>query len=157
MQYKKAVQLCDKVLKKQSELQSGRALKALALSRLQKMDEALVLVEQLVTEQPSDEGTLQAMTMYFRESGQSKLHNVWWYVYVSLQHKTEHYVHTHMRTHSHIEFVGCDNACTFSLDNCSCTALNIHILLFCVCIIVLGSQLLSVCTIDTAMVALVAL
>ena len=76
LQYKKAVQLCDKVLKKQSDLQSGRALKALALSRLQKMDEALGLVEQLVTEQPSDEGTLQAMTMYFRESGQSECDNV---------------------------------------------------------------------------------
>ena len=70
------MQLCDKVLKKQSDLQSGRALKALALSRLQKMDEALGLVERLVTEQPSDEGTLQAMTMYFRESGQSECDNV---------------------------------------------------------------------------------
>ena len=98
MQYKKAVQLCDKVLKKQSDLQSGRALKALALSRLQKMDEALALVEKLVTEQPSDEGTLQAMTMYFRESGQSKLHNRPVFITLSLalcKHTTHMYASLH--------------------------------------------------------------
>ena len=95
LQYKKAVQLCDKVLKKQSDLQSGRALKALALSRLQKMDEALGLVEQLVTEQPSDEGTLQAMTMYFRESGQSECDNVCPVPYSVTHAHTFHHLQAH--------------------------------------------------------------
>lgn len=73
MQYKKAVQLCDKVLKKQTDLQAGKALKALALSRQQRVEEATALINQLVLEKPVDEGTLQAMTMYFRETGQCKL------------------------------------------------------------------------------------
>ena len=73
MQYKKAVQLCDKVLKKQTDLQAGKALKALALSRLQRVDEATALIGQLVQERPVDEGTLQAMAMYFRETGQCEL------------------------------------------------------------------------------------
>ena len=73
MQYKKAVQLCDKVLKKQTDLQAGKALKALALSRQQRVEEATALINQLVLEKPVDEGTLQAMTMYFREAGQCEL------------------------------------------------------------------------------------
>lgn len=73
MQYKKAVQLCDKVLKKQTDLQAGKALKALALSRQQRVEEATTLINQLVLEKPVDEGTLQAMTMYFREAGQCEL------------------------------------------------------------------------------------
>ena len=75
MQYKKAVQLCDKVLKKQTDLQAGKALKALALSRQQRVEEATALINQLMGEKPVDEGTLQAMTMYFRETGQRELNN----------------------------------------------------------------------------------
>ena len=75
-QYKKAVQLCDKVLKKQTDSQAGKALKALALSRLQRVDEATALISKLVQEKPVDEGTLQAMTMYFRETGQCELHGL---------------------------------------------------------------------------------
>jgi len=73
MQYKKAVQLCDKVLKKQTDLQAGKALKALALSRQQRVEEATALINQLIAEKPVDEGTLQAMTMYFREMSQCEL------------------------------------------------------------------------------------
>ena len=67
------MQLCDKVLKKQTDLQAGKALKALALSRQQRVEEATALINQLVGEKPVDEGTLQAMTMYFRETSQCEL------------------------------------------------------------------------------------
>ncbi|KAJ2940291.1 hypothetical protein O0L34_g11865 [Tuta absoluta] len=71
---KKALQEAEKVLKKSPTLQAARALKALALFRLGKAPEALAFLDALAKEQPSDDTTLQAMTITYRESQQ--LHKV---------------------------------------------------------------------------------
>ncbi|CAH2093565.1 unnamed protein product [Euphydryas editha] len=71
---KKALQEAEKVLKKSPSLQAARALKALALYRLGKGPEAHALLDALTEEKPSDDSTLQAMTISYRESQQ--LHKV---------------------------------------------------------------------------------
>ncbi|KPI99103.1 Phagocyte signaling-impaired protein [Papilio xuthus] len=67
---KKALQEAEKVLKKSPTLQAARALKALALLRLGKKCEAQAVLEALAEEKPSDDTTLQAMTISYRESQQ---------------------------------------------------------------------------------------
>lgn len=69
---KKALQEAEKVLKKSPTLQAARALKALALFRLGKGLEAQVVLDALADEKPSDDTTLQAMTISYRESQQRK-------------------------------------------------------------------------------------
>lgn len=71
---KKALQEAEKVLKKSTTLQAARALKALALFRLGKAQEAQVILEALADEKPSDDATLQAMTISYRESQQCKFY-----------------------------------------------------------------------------------
>ncbi|CAF4802929.1 unnamed protein product [Pieris macdunnoughi] len=71
---KKALQEAEKVLKKSPTLQAARALKALALLRLGKASESHAVLDALVEEKPSDDTTLQAMTISYRESQQ--LHKV---------------------------------------------------------------------------------
>ncbi|XP_026740419.1 phagocyte signaling-impaired protein [Trichoplusia ni] len=71
---KKALQEAEKVLKKSPSLQAARALKALALFRLGKGTEAHQVLDALAEEKPSDDNTLQAMTISYRESQQ--LHKV---------------------------------------------------------------------------------
>ncbi|XP_059048216.1 phagocyte signaling-impaired protein [Achroia grisella] len=67
---KKALQEAEKVLKKSPSLQAARALKALALFRLGKGPEAHAVLDALAEEKPSDDTTLQAMTISYRESQQ---------------------------------------------------------------------------------------
>ncbi|XP_041972025.1 phagocyte signaling-impaired protein [Aricia agestis] len=67
---KKALQEAEKVLKKTPTLQAARALKALAMFRLGKAQEAYVVLDALSEEKPSDDTTLQAMTITYRESQQ---------------------------------------------------------------------------------------
>ncbi|CAH0713545.1 unnamed protein product, partial [Brenthis ino] len=67
---KKALQEAEKVLKKSPSLQAARALKALALFRLGKGPEAHSVLDALAKEKPSDDSTLQAMTISYRESQQ---------------------------------------------------------------------------------------
>lgn len=70
--HKKALQECDKVLKKTPNLQCAKALKSLALLRLGKESESVALLNSLVDEKPCDDGTLQAMTLCYRELQQRK-------------------------------------------------------------------------------------
>lgn len=70
--HKKALQEADKVLKKSPTLPSARALKALALLRLGKNDEAHTVLDNLASEKPHDDTTLQAMTICYRECQQRK-------------------------------------------------------------------------------------
>lgn len=70
---KKALQEAEKVLKKSPSLQAARALKALALFRLGKCSEAQIVLDALAEEKPSDDSTLQAMTISYRESQQRKI------------------------------------------------------------------------------------
>lgn len=68
--YKKALQEAEKVLKKSPGLQCARALKALALLRMNKYEESEVIVKELAAENPFDDGTLQVMTFCYRELDQ---------------------------------------------------------------------------------------
>lgn len=64
---KKALQEADKVLRKTPNQLCFKALKALSLLRLGRNDEADVLVEEIAAENPSNESTLQAMTVCYKE------------------------------------------------------------------------------------------
>ena len=64
---KKALQEADKVLKKQPAFQCCKILKSLALLRLGRENEAQPILDSVLTEGPTEDGTLQAMTIAFRE------------------------------------------------------------------------------------------
>ncbi|XP_055933094.1 N-alpha-acetyltransferase 25, NatB auxiliary subunit-like [Argiope bruennichi] len=64
---KKALQEADKLLKKQKDFQCAKALKALALVRLGRLDESLTTIKEVHAEDPTDDPTLQAMTICYRE------------------------------------------------------------------------------------------
>ncbi|XP_028138711.2 phagocyte signaling-impaired protein [Diabrotica virgifera virgifera] len=64
---KKALQECDKVLKKTPSLQCAKALKALTLRRIGKDTECNAILDMLTKEIPSDDATLQAMALCYRE------------------------------------------------------------------------------------------
>ncbi|XP_048582689.1 N-alpha-acetyltransferase 25, NatB auxiliary subunit isoform X2 [Nematostella vectensis] len=64
---KQAIQLVDKILKKQKDLHCAKALKALALWRSGKPEECKLLMDELCADKPTDEPTLQAMSICFKE------------------------------------------------------------------------------------------
>lgn len=64
---KKALQEADKLLKKQKDFLCAKALKALALIRLGRQDEAVTSLDEVHYENPTDDPTLQAMTICYRE------------------------------------------------------------------------------------------
>lgn len=64
---KKAVAEADKVLKKQKDSQCAKVLKALALIRLGRQDESQSWLAEVHKESPTDDPTLQAMTICYRE------------------------------------------------------------------------------------------
>ena len=61
------MQEAEKVLKKQKDLQCARVLKALALIRLGRQEESLAILKEVHDEAPTDDATLQAMTICYRE------------------------------------------------------------------------------------------
>ncbi|XP_029837658.3 N-alpha-acetyltransferase 25, NatB auxiliary subunit [Ixodes scapularis] len=65
--HKKALQEAEKLLKKQKDFSCAKALKALALVRLTRMDEAYATLKELQQEAVTDDPTLQAMTLCYRE------------------------------------------------------------------------------------------
>lgn len=69
---KKALQECDKVLKKTPNLLCAKALKALALLRMGKEAECVAILDALTAEKPCDDATLQAMTLCYREMHKCK-------------------------------------------------------------------------------------
>ncbi|RXG72521.1 N-alpha-acetyltransferase 25, NatB auxiliary subunit [Armadillidium vulgare] len=70
---KKAVQEADKVLRKQPNLHCASVLKALALLRLGRNKESTEIVNSVVSEGTSDDATLQALTICYREMHQPQL------------------------------------------------------------------------------------
>ncbi|KAJ3537583.1 hypothetical protein NM688_g6661 [Phlebia brevispora] len=66
---KSAIVACNKLLKKQPKNSLVKALKALALVRLQKVEESLVLSEEILAAKPTDESTLAAMSHVLRGLG----------------------------------------------------------------------------------------
>ncbi|XP_017891294.1 N-alpha-acetyltransferase 25, NatB auxiliary subunit [Ceratina calcarata] len=67
---KKALQEADKVLKKQPSNQCARVLKALALLRLGKKNECETIMDEVRSEIPREDCTLQVMSICYRERHQ---------------------------------------------------------------------------------------
>ncbi|KAG0202620.1 N-alpha-acetyltransferase 25, NatB auxiliary subunit [Mortierella sp. GBA30] len=67
--YREGIQLCNKALKKQPDLHIAKALKALAFERCGKMNEALLLCEEIQWAKPTDEATLRTLSMVLRSAG----------------------------------------------------------------------------------------
>lgn len=63
---KKALQEAEKVLKKQPNFLCAKVLKALALQRLGRETECEEILEKVCQEVPTDEATLQAITICYR-------------------------------------------------------------------------------------------
>lgn len=69
---KKALQECDKVLKKTPNCHCAKALKALTLLRMGREHDTNVILDNLTREKPVEETTLQAMALCYREMQQCK-------------------------------------------------------------------------------------
>jgi len=70
---KKAFQEAEKVLKKQPSLQCAKVLKALAMIRLGRSEEAQSILKEVLLEEPYDDSTLQAMAICYRETHKPEL------------------------------------------------------------------------------------
>ncbi|KZS15079.1 Phagocyte signaling-impaired protein [Daphnia magna] len=70
---KKALQEAEKVLKKQPNLQCAKVLKALAMVRLGKSEEAQIILKDVQLEEPCEDATLQAMAICYRETHRPEL------------------------------------------------------------------------------------
>ncbi|XP_064612793.1 N-alpha-acetyltransferase 25, NatB auxiliary subunit-like [Liolophura sinensis] len=64
---KKAIQEAEKVLRKQKDFQCAKVLKALALLRLGRHDESSGFLQEVHAQHPTDEATLHAMAICYRE------------------------------------------------------------------------------------------
>lgn len=69
---KKALHEAEKVLKKSPKLRCAKALKGLALMRLGKIDESNAIIDQIVSEKPSDDSTLQVLSFIFKETNEGE-------------------------------------------------------------------------------------
>ncbi|KAB0791042.1 hypothetical protein PPYR_02842 [Photinus pyralis] len=69
---KKALQECDKVLKKTPNLLCAKALKALSILRMGREAECVSILDSLIEDSPGDDATLQAMTLCYRELQQQE-------------------------------------------------------------------------------------
>lgn len=58
---KKAIQEAEKALKKHKDFQCAKVLKALALLRLGRHDESSVILDEIHSQHPTDEATLQVI------------------------------------------------------------------------------------------------
>lgn len=67
---KKSLHECERVLKKSPNLSCAKALKALTLLRIGKESDSIAVLDNLITECPTDEATLQVMTLCYRELNQ---------------------------------------------------------------------------------------
>ena len=73
---KKALQEAEKVLKKQPDFPCCKVLKSLALMRMGREAESQPLLDSVLDESPTDESTLQAMNIAFKELQQRECHSV---------------------------------------------------------------------------------
>ncbi|KAH9996784.1 actin cytoskeleton organization protein [Russula vinacea] len=67
--HKSALVTCNKLLKKHPKNDHLKALKALALTRAQKFEEAIVLCEEVLATKPIDDGTINALMHALRHLG----------------------------------------------------------------------------------------
>ncbi|XP_006821637.1 N-alpha-acetyltransferase 25, NatB auxiliary subunit-like [Saccoglossus kowalevskii] len=92
---KVAIQLVDKVLKKQKDLHCAKVLKALALFRMGKSNESFTLIQEVASLEPSDDPTLQAMSICYREMQKPELITKIYESAVRKQPSNEEY-HSHL-------------------------------------------------------------
>uniref|UniRef100_A0A8C1M0P5 N(alpha)-acetyltransferase 25, NatB auxiliary subunit n=1 Tax=Cyprinus carpio TaxID=7962 RepID=A0A8C1M0P5_CYPCA len=64
---KMAIQQADKLLKKHKDLHCAKVLKAIGLQRTGKQDEAFTLAQEVAILEPTDDNSLQALTILYRE------------------------------------------------------------------------------------------
>ncbi|KAK0228730.1 actin cytoskeleton organization protein [Armillaria fumosa] len=69
---KSAIVTCNKILKKQPKNELVKALKALALVRSQKVEESLILCDEVLAAKPTDDGVLTAMMHVLRGLGRHR-------------------------------------------------------------------------------------
>uniref|UniRef100_A0A8C9ZH39 N-alpha-acetyltransferase 25, NatB auxiliary subunit n=1 Tax=Sander lucioperca TaxID=283035 RepID=A0A8C9ZH39_SANLU len=68
-----AIQQADKLLKKHKDLHCAKVLKAIGLQRTGKQDEAFTLAQEVATQEPTDDNSLQALTILYREMHRPEL------------------------------------------------------------------------------------
>ncbi|XP_068101890.1 N-alpha-acetyltransferase 25, NatB auxiliary subunit isoform X2 [Hyperolius riggenbachi] len=70
---KMAIQQAEKLLKKHKDLHCAKVLKAIGLQRTGKQDEAFVLAQEVAALEPTDDNSLQALTILYREMHRPEL------------------------------------------------------------------------------------
>uniref|UniRef100_A0A671NDW4 N-alpha-acetyltransferase 25, NatB auxiliary subunit-like n=1 Tax=Sinocyclocheilus anshuiensis TaxID=1608454 RepID=A0A671NDW4_9TELE len=70
---KMAIQQADKLLKKHKDLHCAKVLKAIGLQRTAKQDEAFTLAQEVAVLEPTDDNSLQALTILYREMHRPEL------------------------------------------------------------------------------------
>ncbi|XP_018425211.1 PREDICTED: N-alpha-acetyltransferase 25, NatB auxiliary subunit [Nanorana parkeri] len=70
---KMAIQQAEKLLKKHKDLHCAKVLKAIGLQRTGKQDEAFVLAQEVTALEPTDDNSLQALTILYREMHRPEL------------------------------------------------------------------------------------
>uniref|UniRef100_A0A1A8PNE6 N-alpha-acetyltransferase 25, NatB auxiliary subunit n=1 Tax=Nothobranchius rachovii TaxID=451742 RepID=A0A1A8PNE6_9TELE len=70
---KMAIQQADKLLKKHKDLHCAKVLKAIGLQRTGKQDEAFALAQEVAMLEPTDDNSLQALTILYREMHRPEL------------------------------------------------------------------------------------
>ncbi|XP_038618784.1 N-alpha-acetyltransferase 25, NatB auxiliary subunit [Tachyglossus aculeatus] len=70
---KMAIQQADKLLKKHKDLHCAKVLKAIGLQRTGKQDEAFALAKEVAALEPTDDNSLQALTILYREMHRPEL------------------------------------------------------------------------------------
>uniref|UniRef100_A0A3B4C4M8 N-alpha-acetyltransferase 25, NatB auxiliary subunit n=1 Tax=Pygocentrus nattereri TaxID=42514 RepID=A0A3B4C4M8_PYGNA len=68
-----AIQQADKLLKKHRDLHCAKVLKAIGLQRTGKQDEAFTLAQEVANLEPTDDNSLQALTILYREMHRPEL------------------------------------------------------------------------------------
>uniref|UniRef100_A0A672SNG6 N-alpha-acetyltransferase 25, NatB auxiliary subunit n=1 Tax=Sinocyclocheilus grahami TaxID=75366 RepID=A0A672SNG6_SINGR len=68
-----AIQQADKLLKKHKDLHCAKVLKAIGLQRTGKQDEAFTLAQEVAVLEPTDDNSLQALTILYREMHRPEL------------------------------------------------------------------------------------
>ncbi|XP_038129023.1 N-alpha-acetyltransferase 25, NatB auxiliary subunit [Cyprinodon tularosa] len=70
---KMAIQQADRLLKKHKDLHCAKVLKAIGLQRTGKQDEAFALAQEVTVLEPTDDNSLQALTILYREMHRPEL------------------------------------------------------------------------------------
>ncbi|XP_026980397.1 N-alpha-acetyltransferase 25, NatB auxiliary subunit isoform X2 [Sagmatias obliquidens] len=70
---KMAIQQADKLLKKHKDLHCAKVLKAIGLQRTGKQEEAFTLAQEVAALEPTDDNSLQALTILYREMHRPEL------------------------------------------------------------------------------------